>query len=133
MRNARFCAAVAGSALVLLAMACFSQGDEPQANQDIPEIVKEAEFALRSTDAAYNAGQATVEDMYRWSRRLMEAELANGSNKKAALDHVSRMRDLNTKVEALFKIGAKGGAENHLHATRYYLLEAQTEALKQAK
>jgi hypothetical protein len=126
---------VAAVVFAALGMACIShlQAEDPEKGQRIPEIVKEAELAFRSTQAQYQFQQATVEDMYRWSRRWMEAELAHETNKKAVFDHLARMRDLNKKVEVLFKIGANGGQADYVHATRYYLLEAEAEVLKQAK
>jgi hypothetical protein len=118
-----------------MGMVCLShlRADDPEENQDVPEIVKEAEMAFKCTQAEHQFQQRSVEDLYQWSRRLMEAERASGTNKNAALDHVTRMRQLHEKIEALFKHGVKGGSETDFHATRYYLLEAQAEAVKPAK
>jgi hypothetical protein len=117
-----------------LGMVCLSrlQADDPAENEDVPEIVNAAQEAFKSAQAEHGFQQANVEDLYQWSRRLMEAEQASGKNKKAVLDHVTRMRDLHARTEALFKTGAKGGSAFRYHATRYYLLEAEAEALKLA-
>jgi hypothetical protein len=133
MGRKRFDVAVIVSAL--LGIVCISQlqADDPKATDDIPaEMVKAANSALRATMAQYEFQQSSAEDVYQWSRRLMEAEIADGKNKNdAALDHLKRMRQMYQKAEALFKAGAKGGTENRFHATHYYFLEAQTNALKQ--
>jgi hypothetical protein len=123
-------------ALVLLGMVSLSQlqaEDDPQTNQNVPETVDAAKSAFETIAADYALGQASVEDMYQWSRRLMEAELAGGTNKKAVLDHVARMRTLFEKVAGLHKIQVKGGSAREFQSTRYYLLAAQGDALKQAK
>jgi hypothetical protein len=121
----------------LLGFLCIShlQADDPEVKADTAaEMVKAAEGALRGTMAQYEFQQSSVEQVYQWSKRLMKAEIANGKNKsKAALDHVQRMRNVYQKAEALFKNGVKGGSEDKFHATHYYFLEAQANALKKEK
>ncbi len=70
--------------------------------------------------------QAGVEDIYLWSRRLMEAEEQDGAGNAAVADHVERMRNLHKKVAALRQTGTKGGSERDFYATAYYLVEAES-------
>jgi hypothetical protein len=60
----------------------------------------------------------------------MEAEQKDGAGDAAIDRHIERMRNLQKKVEALFKTGTRGGSAKAHHATVFYLLEA--ESLKES-
>jgi hypothetical protein len=120
-----------GAGAAAFVMVCLShmQAEDPKPAQEKLGLVQAAEGALRATQAEYQSGQASAEDVYTWSRRLMEEELKHGTNQNAARDHVTRMRHLAEQAEALFKQGARGGSERKFQATLYYHLKAQAEAL----
>jgi hypothetical protein len=81
-----------------------------------------ARQAYQAFDTMYAVGQATPEDVYRWSRRLMGAETeADPANKQPAEDPRNRMRTLQRRISALNGAGAEGGEECHLAAANYYV------------
>jgi hypothetical protein len=43
----------------------------------------------------------------------------------ACREHLARMQELHRKVEALSKQGARGGEAEKLHATQFYVAEAE--------
>lgn len=89
-------------------------------------VVEAAKAALTATQAAYETGLASAEEIYRWSRRLMIAELkANPSGRAAVEQHVARMEKLHEHVAARFEAGQTGSVD--LTATVYYLERAKTE------
>ena len=135
MNRRPFSLVLVGAISASLAMVCLPrlQAEDPKPEQEKPEILEAAKAALMATQAEYQFGQADVEDIYAWSRRLMEEEIKHGANKKAALEHVIRMRNLSQRAEALFKHGAKGGTERKYQATRYYHLKAKADAVEPAK
>ena len=103
----------------------LSQADEDKAAQPKSKLVLTAEAALEATQAQFQFQQATVEDVYIWSRRLLEAERANGAGQSALTSHVARMANLRKKVAALRMAGAPGGSPDKYFATTFYLLEAK--------
>ena len=105
-------------------MGLQSGADQDRKPHNAPEMVETAKSALRSTMAAQLAGRATIEDIYQWSRRLMNAEQLAGIA-SASADHLERMDTLHKKVEALYKTASKGGSEDKYYASKFYLLEAQ--------
>jgi hypothetical protein len=90
-----------------------------------------AESARKAYDAyttMYEVGQATAEDLYLWSDRLMKAEQADDpASKEPAEAHWKRMRDLHKRIAALHQAGVAGGEESSLAAAEYYLAEAEAE------
>jgi hypothetical protein len=74
-------------------------------------------------------GTLRAEDLFPWSRRVLDAERAVAENKadelRSLADHWKRMRQLRRKVEALFIAGAKGGEAETYAAARYYAAEAE--------
>ena len=89
-----------------LAIACFfllwlsrSTAQEDRAPNRISKVVDSAKLALDAYETMYQVGQATAEDVYRWSLRLMEAELlANSTNDAPAQNHRDRMLKLHRQV-----------------------------------
>ena len=109
-------------ACISLLLISRSNADE-EAKPDL-SLVEAADLAWKSTKAEFAAGQRDVEELYQWSRRLMDAELAAGET-GARKDHLSRMRDLYHQMDARYNAGAELGSERRVAATKYYLLEAE--------
>jgi hypothetical protein len=109
-----------------------SRAQDSGAEDAKSKLVEAAKQTYMSIAAEYQFGQASVEDMYQWSRRLMEAEINSGDGRrlKAQTDHIDRMNELHKKVAALRANGVKGGSTPDYYATMYYLLEA--ESLREA-
>jgi enoyl reductase-like protein len=120
---------------ILLGTVCISQlqSDDTKERQEIPDIVKAADRALKATMSEHTFGRASSEEFYQWSRRLMEAEEKHNSNKRAAMDHVDRMLQLHARAKARLDKGTGGGSQRDFYATEYYLLEAQENAIQHRK
>lgn len=103
------------------------QGDagEPTTLADV------ADRAYKAAVASHDAGRGTVEDIYRWSRRLMEAQQADGKHPNAKAEHLARMVELHGRVGALHRAAvARGGSEENYYATKSYALEAEADKPK---
>jgi membrane-bound lytic murein transglycosylase len=110
---------------------CISPAPAEQGNASAPKSLAEAaESAYKATVASYEAGKGTVEDIYRWSRRLMEAQQAEGKNPEAKAAHLARMNKLQQKVEARYMTGSVAGEASAYYATKFYVLEAEADKLK---
>jgi hypothetical protein len=74
----------------------------------------------------WKAGQVTADVVYLWSVRWFVAEreqpLTGKKLATAAADHLARMTELETQVEAMFKAGAV--SEEDVDAATYYVAEA---------
>jgi hypothetical protein len=87
-----------------------------------------ARQAYQTYEVMYAADRATPEDLYRWSRRLMEAELeGDPTNNQPAEDHWNRMRALQRQISALNAAGRAGGEEHYMAAANYYVAEAAAD------
>jgi hypothetical protein len=119
-----------GSVFVITSCIFISTLRAAGENEDkaISALVEAAQAALETTDAAHQAGQASVEDVYQWSQRLMKAELKAGAGEAAIKDHLARMKNLYDKTDALYQTGSQGGSARNFRSCKYYLLEA--EAMK---
>ena len=93
-------------------------------------LAEAAEGAYKATLASYEAGRYKVEDVYRWSKRLKDAQQADGKHANAKAEHLARMAQLHKKVSALYLTGSKGGDESDYYATMYYFLEASADKPK---
>jgi hypothetical protein len=98
------------------------QGKAKMAN---PNMVLAARKAKEAALAMHDVGRASLEDVYRWSRRVIEAD--NFAPQSVA-DHLALMRNLHARADAMNKAGAPGGEELWLHATAYYVAEAENLA-----
>ena len=113
-----------GSALWMSKLA--AQEDQPP--KPSSKMADSARKAYVAYNVMYGVGQAMPEEIYRWSRRLMEAELkADPTSKEPAKDHWKRMRDLQNRISTLNKVGAVGGEECHAAAAEYYVAEAESD------
>lgn len=69
------------------------------------------------------------EDLYRWSRRWLEAQLDTSDKKTdqvaAYSAHVERMKWLEKFIKGLFEVGAKDAFRADVTATEFYRLEAE--------
>jgi bla regulator protein blaR1 len=96
--------------------------------------LRAARRAYEQTLEAFRAGATRdVEQIYRWSRRWLEAQQGlSGRAKDAAAvkDHLARMMDLGKIIEAQYKAGVATAAD--VAAAEYYRAEAEVE-LAQAR
>lgn len=79
------------------------------------------------------AGKTVVEEVYIWSRRLMEADRKAGK-RGVELDHWQRMVKLDELITPKFEAGQISATQGE--SVRYYRIEAQvwvTEAAKNKK
>jgi len=123
--NHRFFSRLVGGLFIAALLICSGYAAiEPtkQGDKVNKKMVDAAKETLKATQAIHNVGQASVEDVYRWSQRVVEAE---HFSKQSVQDHVALMRELHARAAAQNKIGAIGGEEQVLLATKYYLAEAE--------
>lgn len=122
--SGRYFFGCAGGMLILASVAysTFAVPSDTAAPKANPQMIEAARRALQATEAIIEAGSTSNEDIYRWSRRLAEAQ---GLTKEAVKEHADRMRELHNKVRAKNRAGVNGGEEHLLCATRYYVAEAE--------
>lgn len=106
--------------------------DDTEPNPAKSALVTAAKAALEATQTEYEVGQSSAEEIYVWSKRLMEAELASGADRSSAMQHVTRMKSLFERVATLARVGAAGGEASTVAATTYYFEEAKALAAKAA-
>jgi hypothetical protein len=83
--------------------------------------------AFQATNAAYDAGTVPLDQMYVWSKHLLQSTLevaAPNERNQAYIDHRDRMNQLCAEVSAKHGVGAKGGEADRYAATLFYLAEA---------
>jgi hypothetical protein len=78
-----------------------------------------ATLAYEDARAALSAGDGNIEDVYRWSCRIREAEVRADAG-QAARNHTARMRDLHDTVAQLHETDARGITAATLHAATYF-------------
>lgn len=83
--------------------------------------VDAAQKAYGLAEAQHQAGTATVEAVYTWSRRWAEAQRASGVG-AAMADHGKRMKSLEAAVKA--KVGAGAASALDAQAAAYFVAEA---------
>jgi hypothetical protein len=131
MRSDRFTMLGIAGFVACLGWLCISPAASEEGFVAPPKTLAEAaEGAYKATAASYEAGRYTVEDMYRWSKRLMESQQANGKHPTAKAEHLARMAQLHQKVSALYATGSHGGDEPSYYATMFYALEAGADKSK---
>jgi hypothetical protein len=81
-----------------------------------------ARNALKAARALYEVGKVTLDDVYLWSRRVVESDKFAP---QAVAEHLALMRELHARAVALGKAGAAGGDPLTLHATAFYVAEAE--------
>jgi hypothetical protein len=117
--------ALVGCALLVIST---SRADQGKSKPATGELTQAAQKALEQTQELYQTGRGTAEDVYRWSRRLMEAEQkADHNNRQAAAAHIDRMKALQDRVVAKAKAGVEGGEEANVAAAAYFVEEAKSE------
>jgi hypothetical protein len=74
-----------------------------------------------------NSFRDTVERLYRWSRRILDAERAVAKTREARTEglkgHLARMADLESKATRFLKVG--GAIHADVDAARFFRLEAE--------
>jgi hypothetical protein len=125
--NRRYLLALVSS--VVFATSTIGEAATEETPTKLTVLEEAAWSAYKSTDAAYQADRADVEDLYRWSVRVRNAELAAG-RPKAAEGHFERMSELHKKIAALHNFGAAGGSSVRFYASKYFMLKAQSGIAK---
>ena len=84
-----------------------------------------AEKVYRTSLALYQNGLATVDAIYTWSTRWLDAELAAApkNTKQALADHLKRMQDLDAEAQKLFATGRARSIDTASAA--YFRIEAE--------
>jgi hypothetical protein len=97
---------------------------EPEKESDAVNLkmVAAAREALKATRAVYDVGRADIEDVYRWSLRSTEADHFSPA---AVTAHLALMKGLHDRAATKAKVGAEGGEPHVVHATQYYVAEAE--------
>jgi hypothetical protein len=115
------------AAIVALALA-FAAGSAT-AGPSAAQIQNRIDAAHKTYDgklARYKAGAVTLDEVYVWSVRWLTAVRetpVKGAKLKAALgEHLARMQDLATAVDAAVKAGA--ATTSDADAAAYYVAEA---------
>ena len=90
-------------------------------------LVRAAERAYWGHKASYEAGRATAEDLYLWSRRWMEAAQSASDRREdkiaAAREHLARMTQMEAVIVTQSETGlASTAAES---AAEFYRVEAE--------
>jgi hypothetical protein len=127
MRRAHALALTALALCACLAAAALPSAAAPGAPPAAGARVAAARAALDATTARFAAGQATAEDCYLWSTRLMTSEREAGAA-TAAQDHLGRMAKLETEVKAQFSAGLV--ANSAVLGAAYYRVEAEAWAAR---
>jgi hypothetical protein len=86
------------------------------------KMVAAAKEALKATRPVYDVGRADIEDVYRWSLRTVEADHFSPA---AVTAHLALMKELHDRAATKAKVGAEGGELHVVHATQYYVAEAE--------
>jgi len=117
-----------GCALIL---ACAVIAAVPAGAQETPadpaaEMAAAAQEAYQHAAAGVALGNVLPEEVYRWSRRWMEAETGRDPSSSAAQAqaHLERMRKLQGDFDQAIAAGMAIPAAGAM--TRYYVAEAQT-------
>jgi hypothetical protein len=118
--------------VVFMSMLCLAVGvvvklkaDQTSVEIKRAELVKAAKDAYDATDAAFKQNRCIIEEVYIWSRRLMQAEQLQGANANAAAEHTQRMNDLRDYVLDLREKNPQRSLEHMLLQAKYYVLEAE--------
>lgn len=101
----------------------------PQHDAAVKKLLVAAKQIWVETSSEFELERVTLADVYVWSRRLSEAERMAAKDKQGELDaltgHWKRMHTLHNKIQALFDAAARGGEAHKLHATSFYVAEAE--------
>jgi hypothetical protein len=108
-----------------IAILSSANADPAEAKANYDRIVQAAKETLVSMEGGDTTDWAEPEDIYRWSRRLMLAEVKANSNPNAKLDHVARIGELYDRIVARHKVG--GATRREFLAATYYLEKAKSE------
>ena len=131
-RNRSLVLAVLVSGGVLFIFLSATLAEENAGDAAKAKLVKAASDTLNSVQQSLIGGGTTVEDVYLWSHRVMEAEIDNGVNGKVATaTHIARMRELQKRSEAKVKLGTS--TRHELYATTYYLEKSLLEQQKRSR
>jgi hypothetical protein len=104
-RRAQFTGLGLGLALVAFAMALLEQEQRPSQTKLLAERIATSRQALDVIERRRNDGVVSKpETVYRWSRRLMEAERALADKKDSQISaleaHLQRMQEMEDRAKA---------------------------------
>jgi hypothetical protein len=104
--------------------------DPAAAPRDVQQrLVEHARRAYETTLAAVAAQTTTLNAIFEWSLRWMQAAEALATNDAERLaarrDHLERMRTIQKNVQKLYDVGTKGGEEKDLAIANFYLADAE--------
>src|SRR5688500_17330116 len=93
---------VGALAATLLAYKTTTGADPEPSGEPMTALEKAAQQAYFAHMVAFEEDMATIDDVYRWSRRWRKAELrANRDRQKSAFDHLQRMQPFYERAIAL--------------------------------
>ena len=120
--NTRQFLVVGGVLLLAVTLICssFAAVDSGGPQPIDKAMLEAAQAGLKATQAVFAVGNASIEDVYRWSMRVMEAQHRSPQARK---DHAARMLELNKKMKAMAQGGALISTEE-MSAVDYFLAEA---------
>ncbi|HUY91673.1 MAG TPA: M56 family metallopeptidase [Pirellulales bacterium] len=105
------------------------RASSPAHDAAVQAMLEASKKTWEVTAMEFDNGRVTLSDVYVWSRRLLETERLASKDKDgeydALLQHWRRMRVLHNKIQALFDVAARGGEAQKLHATSFYVAEAE--------
>jgi hypothetical protein len=99
-----------------------AEDDGAKALKVSENMVVAAQKTLEAKQATFEVGRASVDEVYTWSRRTVEASQYSAESVQR---HLALMKDMSKRVIAKNEVGAEGGEEEYLHAAEYYLAEAE--------
>jgi hypothetical protein len=122
---------IVGSFSIAICIACYAQqdgkADDNQAmlTQLKQDRAKTAKACFEATQAAYDAGTITLDLVLTTAEKLRDAELAVAKDDKQRLKslraHLERIKPIRDKIQALQRMGARGGeAEKALFSELAY-------------
>lgn len=124
------------SLLVATALAFALAGAaSPAAADDGAALVAAASSAFETASVRLQAGQASVDEVYTWSVRWLDAQrdapLKGRALADAAAAHLERMKALEQRVTA--QIDAGGASATIKPALRYYVVQAERWVKRKGK
>jgi hypothetical protein len=95
---------------------------------ELQAMVKAAQRTYEANERAYEAENTTLDELYIWSRRWMQAATEAAATPPerfmASHAHRARMQLLLSRVSALHKTQQRGGEDQKYYAAMFYLAEA---------
>jgi hypothetical protein len=102
-----------------------SEAAPPTPTELMKERAAVAEKAFRTVSAQHLVGRVTIEAVYLWSVRWLDAalEATPKTARQALADHLKRMADLEAEAQKMFKAGTASSLDTD--ASYYFRIEAE--------